>query len=120
MTKTHKLFIVLLFFISIFNISAQDKSFDELEGSDIRIYKTVDGFDLKMSIIYPENYDKGKKQPTIVFFFGGGWVNGNTCYVVPFEGQGHGYFNYGRSNGKYYDLTIEKTESFLQELMFIK
>ena len=72
MTKTRKLFMVLLFFISIFNISAQDKSFDELESTDIRVYKTVDGFDLKMSIIYPENYEKGKKYPTIVFFFGGG------------------------------------------------
>ena len=284
MTKTHKLFFISLFFISIFNVSAQEKPFDELEGADIRVYKTVDGVDLKMSIIYPDDYKKGKRYPAVVFFFGGGWnsgnvhqfkqhchflaskgliamtanyrvksrnnstpfdavedaksairwirenakelgvnkrkivaaggsagghlaactaqipgydaanentkisskpnalvlfnpvVNtmkeriakrlgdkaesispshhvmpklpptlifhgtsdktvpfetitdfqskmetaGNTCYVVPFEGQGHGFFNYGRSNGKFYELTIQKTESFLYELKYIK
>ncbi len=280
----HRLTIILLLVFSIFQSYAQDKPYDELEGADIRVYKTVDGFDLKLNIIYPEQYKKGKKYPTIVFFFGGGWnagnvhqfeqhchylaskgmiamaanyrvksrnnstpfdavedaksairwirenakelgvnkkkivaaggsagghlaactaiipgynaanenknisskpnalvlfnpvvntlqerfikrfgdnaksispahhvisklpptiifhgtadttvpfetitdfqskmeASGNTCYVVPFEGQGHGFFNYGRSEHKYYELTIEKTESFLRELKYIK
>lgn len=281
----HTLIILLLFTFSSFKTYGQEKSYDELEGANIRIYKTVDGVDLKMSIIYPENYKKGKKYPAVVFFFGGGWNGGNvhqfeqhchylaskgliamtanyrvksrnnstpfdavedaksairwlhenarelginkkkivaaggsagghlaactalipgyeavnentkisskpnalvlfnpvintmpegygsdrlgemaesispvhhvvpklpptlifhgtadktvpyenitdflskmetaenTCYVVPFEGQGHGFFNYGRSDHKYYELTIEKMESFLRELKYIK
>lgn len=266
------------------SVLSQEKPYDVLEGADTRVYKTVDGFDLKINIIKPKNYKKGKKYSAIVFFFGGGWkggnvhqfeqhchylasrgmmamaanyrvssrnnstpfdavedaksairwmrenarelgvdkkrivaaggsagghlavstalipgnenssenlkissapnalvlfnpaVNttserfkerfgdranelspsnyikpklppsiifhgtnditvpfetitefqtkmeaaGNTCYVVPFNGQGHGFFNYGRSENKFYDLTIEKTESFLRELNYIK
>ncbi|MCG8311468.1 MAG: alpha/beta hydrolase [Cytophagales bacterium] len=264
---------------------AQPGSYDVLEGAEVRIYKTADGFDLKINIVKPSGYQKRKKYPAIVFFFGGGWkrgdvhqfeqhcqwlaskgmiamavnyrvasrnnstpfdavedaksairwvreharelgVNknkivaaggsagghlaactalieaydargenakvssvpnalvlfnpvintmpegygyerlkekaksispahhvvpklpptiifhgtedttvpfenitdfrtkmetaGNTCYLVPFEGQKHGFFNYGRNGNKYYDLTIEKTESFLRGLNFIK
>ena len=68
--------IVLFTLSSIINSMAQEKPFDELDNSEIKIYKTVDGFDLKMSIIYPDDYKKGKKYPAIVFFFGGGWRNG--------------------------------------------
>lgn len=280
-----KLFLAILFASSAIEISAQDMPFDELAGADIRVYKTVDEFDLKMSIIYPENYKKGKKYPAAVFFFGGGWnggqvkqfeqhchfltskgmiamtanyrvksrnnstpfdavedaksairwmranakelgihknkivgaggsagghlavstaiipgfeaenenqkisstpnalvlfnpvintmpegygyerlldkaesispanhvvpklpptlifhgtddttvpfqnitdfqskmkANGNICIVVPFEGQGHGFFNYGKSENKYYNFTIEKMEYFLKDLKYIK
>jgi len=266
-------------------LQAQQKPFDELNGAEILVYKTVDEFDLKLSIIRPDDYKKGRAYPTIIFFFGGGWnggnvhqfeqhchylakrgmvaitanyrvksrnnstpfdavadaksvmryikknakslgvkknkivasggsagghlaastamipgyddpyddtkistmpnalilynpvINtteegygsgrlgdkaeslspahhvvpklpptlifhgqedttvpfsnvedfqskmeaaGNTCYLVPFAGVGHGFFNYGRNENKYYDLTIEKTESFLRELNYIK
>lgn len=63
---------------------AQDKPFDVLEGADIKVYKTVDDFDLKLSVLYPEDYKKGKKYPAVVFFFGGGWRGGN---VHQFEQQ---------------------------------
>ena len=285
MNRAHTIpFCILLFMVSIASY-AQEKPYDVIEGADTRVYKTVDGFDLKIYIIRPEIFEKGKKYPTIVFFFGGGWrggsvhqfehhcqylaakgmiamaanyrvasrnnstpfdavedaksavrwirehakelgvqknkivaaggsagghlaastatipgydaldenskvsskpnalllfnpvINtmpegygydrlgekaeslspahhvvpklpptlifhgtedttvpydnikdfqtkmeaaGNTCYVVPFSGQKHGFFNYGRNENKYYDLTIEKTESFLRELNYIK
>ncbi len=272
--------------IGIVNFSYGQKTLpDELKNADVRVYKTVDGYDLKISIVYPDNYKKGKKYPAVVFFFGGGWnggsvgqfeqhchflakkgmismaanyrvasrnnstpfdavedaksavrwirenakslgVNknrivasggsagghvaactaiipgfeaanenlkvsskpnalvlfnpvintmpegfgyqrlgdkaesispahhvvpglpptlifhgtadttvpygnitdflskmeavGNTCYVVPFEGQKHGFFNYGRNENKFYDLTMERMESFLWELKYIK
>ena len=70
MKNPDKLFIILLFVFSIFKSYGQEKSFEELEGADIQVYKTVDGVDLKMSIIYPENYKRGKKYPAVVFFFG--------------------------------------------------
>jgi hypothetical protein len=44
----------------------------------------------------------------------------NICYVVPFEGQGHGFFNFGRNENKYYELTTEKMVSFLMEMRYIK
>lgn len=280
-----------LAFITLISLSVsipaftQEKPYDELRYAETHVYKTVDGFDLKINVIYPHDYQKGKKYPTIVFFFGGGWKGGsvqqfeqhchflaskgmiamaanyrvasrnqstpfdavedaksamrwvrenakmlgvqknkivaaggsagghlaactaiipgfdakaentkisskpnalilfnpvintmpegygyerlgdkaesispahhvvpklpptlifhgtkdttvpfenitdfeakmdsagNTCYVVPFMDQGHGFFNYGRSENKFYDLTIEKTTSFLMELKYIK
>ena len=47
-------------------------------------------------------------------------ANGNNCIVVPFEGQGHGFFNYGKSDNKYYELTTEKMVSFLIEMKYLK
>ena len=41
---------------------------------------------------------------------------GNDCKMVTYEGQGHGFFNHGRSNNKYYDLTLSETDKFLVEL----
>ncbi len=84
MKLPHRLLFLLLFVISVFYANAQEKLFDELEGADIRVYKTVDDFDLKMSIIYPKDYKKGKKYPAIIFFFGGGWQGGD---VHQFEQQ---------------------------------
>ena len=283
-SMTARLAILLLSFSTTLAI-AQEKSFDTIEGAEVHVYKTVDDFDLKINIFKPEDFKKGKKYPAIVFFFGGGWRNGNvhqfehhcrymasrgmvamsanyrvasrnkttpfdavedaksamrwirenakdlgvhknklvaaggsagghlaactatiqeynatnentkisavpnalvlfnpvintmpkgygnerlgdkaksispvhhvipklpptiiyhgtadttvpfenitdfqskmeaagnTCYVVPFEGQKHAFFNYGRSNNRFYDLTIEKTESFLRELKYIE
>jgi len=284
MKAPNQILLILLFLIFSVSSFAQEKPYDELRYADIHIYKTVDDFDLKINIIYPTDYQKGKKYPAIIFFFGGGWnggtvhqfekhchylaskgmvamaanyrvssrnnstpfdavedaksamrwvrenakdlgvqknkivaaggsagghlaastaiipgfepdersktsskpnalvlfnpvINtmpegygydrlgdkaesispahhvvpklpptlifhgtddttvpfenitdfqtkmeaaGNTCYVVPFSGQGHGFFNYGRSENKFYTLTIEKTTSFLMELKYIK
>lgn len=284
MKAPNQILLTLLFLIFSFSSFAQEKPYDELRYADIHIYKTVDDFDLKINIIYPTDYQKGKKYPAIIFFFGGGWKGGtvhqfekhchylaskgmvamaanyrvssrnnstpfdavedaksamrwvrenakdlgvqknkivaaggsagghlaastaiipgfepdersktsskpnalvlfnpvintmpegygydrlgdkaesispahhvvpklpptlifhgtddttvpfenitdfqtkmeaagNTCYVVPFSGQGHGFFNYGRSENKFYTLTIEKTTSFLMELKYIK
>jgi len=44
----------------------------------------------------------------------------NICYLVPFQGQGHGFFNFGRSENKFYELTTEKMISFLMEMRYIK
>jgi len=284
MKAPNQILLILLFLIFSVSSFAQEKPYDELRYADIHIYKTVDDFDLKINIIYPTDYQKGKKYPAIIFFFGGGWKGGtvhqfekhchylaskgmvamaanyrvssrnnstpfdavedaksamrwvrenakdlgvqknkivaaggsagghlaastaiipgfepdersktsskpnalvlfnpvintmpegygydrlgdkaesispahhvvpklpptlifhgtddttvpfenitdfqtkmeaagNTCYVVPFSGQGHGFFNYGRSENKFYTLTIEKTTSFLMELKYIK
>lgn len=41
------------------------------------IYKKIDTTALHLKLYYPGNYVKGKSYPTIVFFFGGGWITGS-------------------------------------------
>ncbi len=41
------------------------------------IYKKIDSTELRMEVNYPPDYQPGQNYPTIVFFFGGGWNNGN-------------------------------------------
>ena len=45
---------------------------------------------------------------------------GNKCEVMTFEDEGHGFFNYGRKENKYYELTTKRATAFLQELGYIK
>lgn len=68
-----------------------------------------------------------EKQPPCVMFFGTGdkllqgakefqelsTQAGNRCKLVTYEGQGHGFFNYGKSKNKYYDLTVNEADRFL-------
>lgn len=40
---------------------------------------------------------------------------GNACTILTYEGQGHAFFNYKNSGGKYYNLTMAETDKFLVE-----
>ena len=95
----------------------------------------TDRFGDRAQELSPSNYVVPKLPPTIIFhgtddtivpfetitdFQSKMEAAGNTCYVVPFEGQGHGFFNFGRNDNRFYDLTIEKTESFLWEIKYLK
>jgi acetyl esterase/lipase len=87
MIALHKSALTALFTTIIyFAVFAQERSYDELKGAEIKVYKTANDFDLKLNIIYPKEYKKGKKYPAIIFFFGGGWKSGN---VHQFEQQCH-------------------------------
>jgi acetyl esterase/lipase len=71
-----------------------------------------------------------EKQPPCIMFFGtaDGLLKGaeafldeskkagNDCKIVTYEGQGHGFFNHGKSGGKYYALTMSETDKFLADL----
>lgn len=75
-----------------------------------------------------------KKQPPCIMFFGtaddlleGAQIfqkdsekTGNSCKLITYEGQGHGFFNYGARGGKYYDLTLAETDKFLVDLGWLK
>ena len=75
-----------------------------------------------------------KKQPPCIMFFGTkdrflkGAQNfqkesekaGNCCQLFTYKGQGHGFFNYGRNNNKYYNLTIAEVDKFFVELGWLK
>ena len=79
--------------------------------------------------VFPITY-AAKKQPPCIMFFGtaDGLLKGaelyqvesknagNHCRIVTYEDQGHGFFNYGRSGNKYYELTLSEADKFLVEL----
>lgn len=74
------------------------------------------------------------KQPPCIMFFGteddllegaelykkDSEKAGNICQLVTYEGQGHGFFNYGARGGKYYDLTLAEMDKFLTGLGWLK
>ncbi|MBN1489344.1 MAG: alpha/beta hydrolase [Phycisphaerae bacterium] len=45
---------------------------------------------------------------------------GNRCEVVGFEGQKHGFFNIGKSDGKYFVETLRLADRFLASLGYLK
>jgi acetyl esterase len=44
---------------------------------------------------------------------------GNTCTLVGYEGQAHGFFNYGRGGNEHYEKTIAALDEFLVGLGYI-
>ncbi|WP_163400058.1 alpha/beta hydrolase [Flavobacterium fluviatile] len=48
------------------------------------VYKEASGRLLKLSFYHPADFDANKKYPTMIFFFGGGWIGGS---ITQFEDQ---------------------------------
>jgi acetyl esterase/lipase len=44
---------------------------------------------------------------------------GNRCELMGYEGQGHGFFNYDRGDGRYYRETLQAADGFLVSLGFL-
>jgi acetyl esterase/lipase len=44
---------------------------------------------------------------------------GNRCDLQAYDGQPHGFFNYGRSRNKYYELTTKALDEFLVSLGYL-
>jgi len=47
------------------------------------VYKTIDSVELTLQFNYPQDMEKGKEYPAIVFFFGGGFTRGTTDQFSP-------------------------------------
>lgn len=45
-------------------------------AQELFIYKTIDTTELSMEVYYPEQMNPSEEYPSLVFFFGGGWVGG--------------------------------------------
>lgn len=45
---------------------------------------------------------------------------GNRCQLVGYAGQSHGFFNYGRSENKYYIATVRALDKFLVSLGYLQ
>ena len=52
-------------------------STDDVNAQATIVYKKVDTLALEMDIYFPPGYDTTKTYPAMVFFFGGGWINGD-------------------------------------------
>jgi acetyl esterase/lipase len=52
-----------------------------IEGASAHIYKSIDGIDLRLHVFGSEPEMAAK--PAIVFFFGGGWMQGSVMQFVP-------------------------------------
>jgi acetyl esterase len=44
---------------------------------------------------------------------------GNDCTLVGYEGQGHGFFNFGRGDGEHYKKTVQAMDEFLARLGYL-
>ncbi len=44
---------------------------------------------------------------------------GSRCDLHLYDGQEHGFFNYGRANNRYYSETLVETDKFLASLGWI-
>jgi AmmeMemoRadiSam system protein B len=53
------------------------------QQSETLVYKKIDTTSLKMEVLYPDDFVSGEARPTIIFFFGGGWVGGTTDQFRP-------------------------------------
>ncbi len=45
---------------------------------------------------------------------------GNRCDLEGYEGQTHGFFNYGRANSEYFEKTLKRADQFLVSLGYLK
>jgi len=45
---------------------------------------------------------------------------GNRCELEGYEGQTHGFFNFGRANNEYFEKTLKRTDQFLVSLGYLK
>jgi dipeptidyl aminopeptidase/acylaminoacyl peptidase len=44
---------------------------------------------------------------------------GNSCTLVGYSEQAHGFFNYGRGGGEYYTKTVRAMDEFLTSLGYL-
>lgn len=45
---------------------------------------------------------------------------GNRCELEGYDGQTHGFFNYGRGNSEYFEKTLKRADQFLVSLGYLK
>lgn len=54
----------------------------QIKNAQVEIYKTVGDVELKAWIFKPKSINESQKLPASIFFFGGGWRNGNPQQFV--------------------------------------
>jgi acetyl esterase/lipase len=78
---------VLLILSSSLSVVAQDVAVPPqpvaIDGAQSRVYKSVNGGELRLHIFTPSNRGAATAIPAIVFFFGGGWTQGTVSQFTP-------------------------------------
>src|SRR5258708_27937310 len=54
-----------------------DGDLNPSDNKSVAVYKTTPEGELKIHLYFPKNWKPADRRPGIVFFFGGGFVNGN-------------------------------------------
>jgi acetyl esterase/lipase len=72
------------------------------------------------TIIFHGQADTTVPYATVEFFAKKSAALGNRCELVGFEGEQHGFFNYGRGGGQRYRETLAKTDEFLASLGYLE
>ena len=67
----------------------------------------------------------GKADTTVVFWTAEVFAEkmrtaGNHCELAGYEGQSHGFFNFGKGGNKMFEATLRRTDAFLVSLGFLK
>lgn len=72
------------------------------------------------TIIFHGKGDTTVPYATVELFSNAMTAAGNTCTLVGYEGQAHGFFNYGRgNNNEYYEKTVVELDRFLEGLGYL-
>lgn len=71
------------------------------------------------AIIFHGKADKTVPYVTAEAFAAAMKKAGNRCELVGYEAQGHGFFNFGRGDGRYYRETLAAADTFLVSLGFL-
>lgn len=73
--------VLLLSLLLTFQSNAQpEEQPDHIEGANSFVYRTVDGIKLRLHVF---SANAQTPSPSIIFFFGGGWRQGNIMQFVP-------------------------------------
>ena len=73
------------------------------------------------TIIFHGKADTTVPYATVELFAQAMTAAGNKCTLVGYEGQAHGFFNYGRgNNNEYYEKTVAELDRFLEGLGYLK
>ncbi len=71
------------------------------------------------TIIFHGKGDTTVPYKTVEWFTSAMTKAGNRCELVGYDDQPHGFFNYGRSENKYYEATIASLDNFLVSLGYL-
>ena len=76
--------------------------------------------DAPPTVIFHGKADTTVPYATVELFAKKSAALGNRCELVGFEGEQHGFFNYGRGGGQRYRETLAKTGEFLASLGYLE
>ena len=72
------------------------------------------------AVIFHGKADKTVPYATVEAFAKAMRDAGNTCELYGYDGQGHGFFNYGRANNESFVATLREADRFLAQLGYLQ